>query len=38
VVIVLSYVTLQEEEARRHQPRLVYVDEANRIVERAGAH
>ena len=38
LVIVLSYVTLPEEEARRHQPRLVYVDEANRIVERARAH
>ena len=31
-VIILSYVTLSEEEARRLEPRLVYVDEANRIV------
>jgi len=32
IVIVLSYVALAEDEARRHRPRLVYVDEANRIV------
>ncbi len=31
-VIILSYVTLSEEEARRLEPPLVYVDEANRIV------
>ena len=31
-MIVISYVTLPEEEARRLEPRLVYVDEANRIV------
>ncbi len=31
-VIILSYVTLPDDEARRLRPRLVYVDEANRIV------
>ena len=31
-LIILSYATLSEEEARSHAPRLVYVDEANRIV------
>ena len=31
-IIILSYVTLPDDEARRLQPRLVYVDEANRIV------
>ncbi len=31
-VIVLTYATLTEEEARSHRPRLVYVDEDNRIV------
>jgi len=31
-IIVLSYVTLPDNEARRLEPRLVYVDEANRIV------
>lgn len=36
-IIILSYVTLPDDEARRLQPRLVYVDEANRIV-RTGHH
>ncbi len=31
-IIILSYVTLPDDEARRWKPRLVYVDEANRIV------
>ena len=31
-IIILSYVTLPDDEARRLQPRLVYVDEANRIM------
>ena len=31
-IIVLSYVTLPDGEARRFEPRLVYVDEANLIV------
>lgn len=30
-VIIASYVILEEEEARGHQPILVYVDEGNRI-------
>ncbi|MCS7276847.1 MAG: aspartate 1-decarboxylase [Dehalococcoidia bacterium] len=32
IVIVLTYATMTEEEARNHHPRLVYVDEENRIV------
>jgi aspartate 1-decarboxylase len=35
VVIVLSYATLAEEEARSHKPTLVYVDADNRIVRTA---
>ncbi len=31
-IIILSYVTLPDDEARRWEPRLVYVDEANNIV------
>ncbi len=31
-VIILSYVTLPEDDARRLEPRLVYVDEQNRIM------
>ena len=31
-IIILSYVTLPDDEARRLRPRLVYVDKANRIV------
>ncbi|HZP26173.1 MAG TPA: aspartate 1-decarboxylase [Dehalococcoidia bacterium] len=34
-VIVLSYATLAEEEARSHKPTLVYVDADNRIVRTA---
>jgi aspartate 1-decarboxylase len=34
-IIILSYVQLPEDRARSHQPRLVYVDGANRI-ERTG--
>ena len=30
-LIILSYVTVSEDEARRHEPRLVYVDETNSI-------
>ena len=41
MVIVLAYHTVSEEDARKLSPRLVYVDEANRIVrvahERQGA-
>ena len=36
-VIILSYRTVSEEEAREFQPRRVYVDEENAIVERKGA-
>ena len=32
MVIVLAYHTVSEEDARKLSPRLVYVDEANRIV------
>ncbi len=31
LVIVLSYASVEEEEVARHQPRLVYVDDENRI-------
>ena len=31
-IIILSYTSLPEDEARRLEPSLVYVDEANRIV------
>jgi aspartate 1-decarboxylase len=39
VVIVLTYCQLTDEEARTHHPRLVYVDEYNRLKRvRHGAH
>ncbi|HLE02460.1 MAG TPA: aspartate 1-decarboxylase [Dehalococcoidia bacterium] len=31
IVIVLTYSDLPEEQARQHRPRLVYVDENNRL-------
>lgn len=31
IVIILTYCQMQDEEARSHQPRVVYVDEQNRI-------
>jgi aspartate 1-decarboxylase len=31
-IIVLTYRTMDEEEARSHRPRLVYVDENNQVV------
>jgi aspartate 1-decarboxylase len=34
-VIILSYVQITEEEARDFQPRLVYVDKANRITRQS---
>ena len=34
-VIILSYATISEEEARCHRPKVVLVDEHNRIVETA---
>jgi len=37
LVIILAYGSVSEEEARRFQPRLVYVDEENRIVRLGGA-
>ena len=30
-IIALSYITVSEDEAQRHEPKLVYVDEANNI-------
>jgi len=35
-VIILTYTELDEEAARRHQPRLVYPDERNRIHHTVG--
>jgi len=32
IIIIVSYVTLPDDEARRIEPKLVYVDESNRIV------
>jgi aspartate 1-decarboxylase len=37
LVIVLSYSSVSEEEARGFLPKLVYVDEENRIVRLGGA-
>ena len=40
LVIIASFVSLDEQEARRHEPKLVFVDERNRMVptrkEKAG--
>ncbi len=33
LVIILAYRTVEEEEARRLKPRLVYVDDANRVLQ-----
>ena len=33
LVILMSYAMMDDEEARRHQPRVVHVDSGNRIVE-----
>jgi aspartate 1-decarboxylase len=33
LIIIASFANLEEEEARSHQPRVVFVDEANRIRE-----
>ena len=35
-IIIASYVTIPDDEARRLEPRLVYVDGANRIVRTCG--
>ena len=32
IIIIVSYVTVPEDEARHIEPKLVYVDESNRIV------
>lgn len=37
VVIIISYVQVDDEEARRHNPRVVFVDGYNRIQEVLGA-
>ena len=36
-VIIVSYEMLAEDEAQRHEPKLVYVDESNNIVRRGHA-
>ena len=36
LVIILSYCTVSDEEARLHEPRRVYVDANNAIVRRSG--
>lgn len=33
LIIIISYAILEDEEARRHQPRVVHVDDRNRIKE-----
>jgi len=35
LVIIASHVSLDDEQARRHHPRIVFVDELNQIVNRA---
>ena len=36
-LIIVSYDTLSEDEAKRHEPKLVYVDETNNIVRTSHA-
>ncbi|MDI3258204.1 MAG: aspartate 1-decarboxylase [Sinobacteraceae bacterium] len=36
-VIICSYCTLDAREARNHKPKLVYLDEANRVIRTANA-
>ena len=36
-LIIVSYDTLSEDEAKRHEPKLVYVDESNEIVRKGHA-
>ncbi|MCR4394381.1 MAG: aspartate 1-decarboxylase [Dehalococcoidales bacterium] len=36
IVIILTYADMDDEEARHYQPRLVYVDEKNRIIRTKG--
>ncbi len=33
ILIILTYVQVEEEKVREHKPRVVFVDEKNRIVE-----
>jgi aspartate 1-decarboxylase len=37
LVILVSYADYSEEEARRHRPRVLLVDEANRVLEEVAA-
>ncbi len=32
ILIILSYVQMEEERARKHKPKLVFVDENNRLI------
>ncbi|MGB2697102.1 MAG: aspartate 1-decarboxylase [Candidatus Zixiibacteriota bacterium] len=34
VIIIISYCMLDEEDARKHQPRLIFLDDKNRIVKK----
>jgi aspartate 1-decarboxylase len=36
LVIIAAYTWLEEAEARRHEPKVVFVDERNRIREKRG--
>jgi aspartate 1-decarboxylase len=38
LVIIASFVSLTDEEARRHEPKLVFVDERNRILPSRKEH
>jgi aspartate 1-decarboxylase len=35
VVIIISYALMENEQAKKHRPRVVFVDQKNRIVEEA---
>ena len=34
VVLIIAYCMLEEEDARKHQPRLIFLDEKNKIVKK----
>lgn len=34
-IIIMSYITMDEQQAEKHSPKVVYVDENNRIVQMA---
>jgi len=34
LVIIIAYCILEEEEAKKHKPRLIFVDQRNRIVKK----